>query len=196
MSATKGPGLYEFLIEAELQQYYAGIKNDLKVSNVPQLKYVTDDDLHHIGMSKPEMRRLRKFFQKHFPQNYLLKFKKMILPRREEHVASMMAMLPDEGPEKPPIKVPNKHIIPAEAIIVNKELGTGEFGVVQQGVWTNDGERIQVAIKCLSRERMQNNPIEFLKEAAIMHGIDHEHIVRLYGVVLDTNAFMLGFGCP
>ena len=28
---TKGPGLYEFLIEAELQQYYSTIKNDLKV---------------------------------------------------------------------------------------------------------------------------------------------------------------------
>lgn len=51
--------------------------------------------------------------------------------------------------------------------------------------------QIQVAIKCLSRERMQSNPIEFLKEAAIMHGIEHEHIVRLYGVVLDTNALML-----
>jgi serine/threonine protein kinase len=51
--------------------------------------------------------------------------------------------------------------------------------------------QIQVAIKCLSCERMQNNPIEFLKEAAIMHAIDHEHIVRLYGVVLNTNALML-----
>lgn len=72
----------------------------------------------------------------------------MILPGRkgEEQVASMLAMLPDEGPEKPPIKVPNKHIIPAEAIIVNKELGTGEFGVVQQGVWTNDGERVSYFI--------------------------------------------------
>ena len=38
---------------------------------------------------------------------------------------------------------------------------------------------------------MQNNPMEFLKEAAIMHTIDHEHIVRLYGVVLDTNSLML-----
>ncbi|XP_069700490.1 activated Cdc42 kinase-like isoform X2 [Periplaneta americana] len=189
MTSVRGPGLYEFLIEAELQQYYAGIKNDLKVQNVPQLKYVTEDDLHTIGMSKPEMRRLKKFFQKHFPQNYLSKFKKILL-RKEEQV-STFPTLPDELIDKPPIKVPNKHIIPAEAIIVNKELGTGEFGVVQQGVWTNDGERIQVAIKCLSRERMQNNPIEFLKEAAIMHAIDHEHIVRLYGVVLDTNALML-----
>jgi len=51
--------------------------------------------------------------------------------------------------EKPAVKVPNKHIIPAEAIIVNKELGTGEFGVVQQGVWTNDGERV-CSMRCIS----------------------------------------------
>jgi len=38
---------------------------------------------------------------------------------------------------------------------------------------------------------MQNNPIEFLKEAGIMHSIDHEHVVRLYGVVLDTDSLML-----
>lgn len=29
-----GPGLYEFLIEAELQQYYSTIKNDLKVVSI------------------------------------------------------------------------------------------------------------------------------------------------------------------
>ncbi|KAG7212493.1 hypothetical protein KM043_012804 [Ampulex compressa] len=191
MSRNSGPGLYEFLMEAELQQYYPGIRGDLKVQTTAQLKYVTEEDLNAIGMSKPEMRRLKKYFQKHFPQNYLSKFKKMLLPKREEQTGGALSMLPEERQDKPPIRVPNKHMIPADAIIVNKELGTGEFGVVQQGVWTNDGERIQVAIKCLSRERMQNNPIEFLKEAAIMHAIDHEHIVRLYGVVLDTNSLML-----
>ncbi|XP_044003016.1 activated Cdc42 kinase-like isoform X6 [Aphidius gifuensis] len=192
ISRNAGPGLYEFLMEAELQQYYAGIRGDLKVQTTAQLKYVTEDDLTTIGMSKPEMRRLKKYFQKHFPQNYLLKFKKMLLSKREgcDQIGGL-SILAEEKQDKPPIKVPNKHMIPADAIIVNKELGTGEFGVVQQGVWTNDGERIQVAIKCLSRERMQNNPIEFLKEAAIMHAIDHEHIVRLYGVVLDTNSLML-----
>lgn len=191
MSRNSGPGLYEFLMEAELQQYYPGIRGDLKVQNTAQLKYVTEDDLNAIGMSKPEMRRLKKYFQKHFPQNYLSKFKKMLLPKREEQIPGSLGMLPEERQDRPPVRVPNKHMIPADAIIVNKELGMGEFGVVQQGVWTNDGERIQVAIKCLSRERMQNNPIEFLKEAAIMHAIDHEHIVRLYGVVLDTNSLML-----
>lgn len=91
-----------------------------------------------------------------------------------------------------PNKVPNnKHIIPLDSICVNKQLGVGEFGIVQQGVWTNGNERIQVAIKCLCRERMQSNPMEFLKEAAIMHSIDHENIVRLYGVVLSTDSLML-----
>ncbi len=32
---------------------------------------------------------------------------------------------------------------------------------------------------------------DFLKEATIMHSIDHEHIVRLYGVVLNNDALML-----
>ena len=67
-------------------------------------------------------------------------------------------------------------------------LGSGEFGVVQQGVWTDEDQmRHQVAIKCLSKERMQNNTLEFMKEYEIMQAIDHPNIVRLYGVVLDSS---------
>ena len=51
--------------------------------------------------------------------------------------------------------------------------------------------QIQVCIKCLSEDRMENNPVEFLKEASIMYAVHREHIVRLYRVVLDTSAFML-----
>lgn len=43
-------------------------------------------------------------------------------------------------------RVSSKHIIPAASITINKELGMGEFGVVQQGVWCNEGERIQVIV--------------------------------------------------
>lgn len=52
-------------------------------------------------------------------------------------------VVPDETGERPSVRVPSKHIIPADAIVINKELGVGEFGVVQQGVWTNEeGERV------------------------------------------------------
>ncbi|KAK3875474.1 hypothetical protein Pcinc_019659 [Petrolisthes cinctipes] len=190
-SIQRGPGLYEFLTEAELQHYFNNFKNTLKVQNVGQIKFVADEDLQALGMSRPEIRRLKKYFHKYCPQTYLSKFKKILLARKEG-MESGEVVVGEEGGDRPGVRVPSKHIIPADAIVINKELGVGEFGVVQQGVWTNEeGERIQVAIKCLSKERMQTQPMEFLKEAAIMHTIDSEHIVRLYGVVLDTSALML-----
>lgn len=84
------------------------------------------------------------------------------------------------------------HIIQCDSIVINKELGVGEFGVVQQGVWTNpEGKRIQVAIKCLSTTRLENNRQEFLKEAVIMHSISHDHIVALYGIVLEPSIMLV-----
>ncbi|XP_033233262.1 activated Cdc42 kinase-like isoform X2 [Drosophila pseudoobscura] len=197
--------LYEFLTESELQQYYNAVKNELKITNAAQFKYAADEDLRFIGLSRPEIRRLRKYYEKHFPHSYLSKIKRLLqtpttMVRREDGAGSAQVS-PDGSPaasqatkngSTSPSKVPNnKHIIPADSISVNKQLGTGEFGIVQQGVWTNGSERIQVAIKCLCRERMQSNPMEFLKEAAIMHSIEHENIVRLYGVVLATDSLML-----
>ncbi|CAG9859645.1 unnamed protein product [Phyllotreta striolata] len=187
-SFKKGPGLYEFLIEAELQQYFNSFKNTLKITHPSQLKFTTEGDLIEIGMSKPEMRRLRKYYEKHFPHNYLSKFKKLLTHRKQENAVNDVALLTNTDSmtlSKAP-RVSSKHIIPSSSITINKELGMGEFGVVQQGVWCNEGERIQVAIKCLSRDRMQSNMVEFLKEASIMHNIDHPNIVRFFGVVLPN----------
>ncbi|XP_076271126.1 activated Cdc42 kinase-like isoform X2 [Rhynchophorus ferrugineus] len=187
-TVKKGPGLYEFLVEAELQHYFNSFKNTLKVTHPSQLKFTTESDLLEIGMSKPEMRRLRKYYEKHFPHNYLSKFKKLLTHRKQESTVSDAILLLNSDSltvTKTP-KVSSKHIIPAASITINKELGMGEFGVVQQGVWCNEGERIQVAIKCLSRDRMQSNMVEFLKEASIMHNIDHPNIVRFFGVVLPN----------
>ena len=49
----------------------------------------------------------------------------------------------------------------------------------------------QVAIKSLSKEKMENGVSDFLKEASIMHSIDTDHIVRMYGVVFDRDSLML-----
>ncbi|XP_066254029.1 activated Cdc42 kinase-like isoform X3 [Euwallacea similis] len=187
-SMKKGPGLYEFLVEAELQHYFNSFKNTLKIAHPSQFKFTADSDLLEIGMSKPEIRRLRKYYEKHFPHNYLSKFKKLLTHKKQENTVADANFLLNTDTltmSKSP-KVSSKHIIPAASITINKELGMGEFGVVQQGVWCNEGERIQVAIKCLSRDRMQSNMVEFLKEASIMHNIDHPNIVRFFGVVLPN----------
>lgn len=40
---------------------------------------------------------------------------------------------------------PGRHIIQAESIVIHKTLGSGEFGTVQQGVWTSDdNERVRL----------------------------------------------------
>lgn len=97
-------------------------------------------------MSKPEMRRLRKYYEKHFPNNYLSKLRKFITARKQDSSTHDSGLLiPTESvPISRMSRVSSKHIIPAASITVNKELGMGEFGVVQQGVWCNEGERIQV----------------------------------------------------
>jgi len=181
------PGLYEFLQEAELVHTYNSLKNILQVHNVGQLKYVTDDDLANIGLSKPECRRLKSFFNKYSTPNYASKLRKFLGRKEESRDEFLLAdeILGNKGA----IKVPSQHVIQSESVSVYKELGEGEFGVVQQGVWTDeDGMRHQVAVKCLSKKRMQNNTVEFMKEYEIMQTIDHNNIVRLYGVVLDDTS--------
>lgn len=67
----------------------------------------------------------------------------MILPKNKDNLDRSSIYFSDSTCEKNNIKIPSKHIIPKENIVINKELGVGEFGVVQQGVWTNeDGERV------------------------------------------------------
>lgn len=41
-------------------------------------------------------------------------------------------------------KVPTKHIISIEDITINKELGMGQFGVVQQGTWSTGNQRVRM----------------------------------------------------
>uniref|UniRef100_A0A182NHB5 non-specific protein-tyrosine kinase n=1 Tax=Anopheles dirus TaxID=7168 RepID=A0A182NHB5_9DIPT len=86
----KVPDLYEFLAEAELQQYYNSLKNELKITNVTHLKYATDEDLRQVsGLSRPEIRRLRKYYEKYYPHGYLNKIRRLLqTPRKDEPSAS------------------------------------------------------------------------------------------------------------
>ncbi|XP_034839376.1 activated Cdc42 kinase-like [Maniola hyperantus] len=186
--------LRDFLEEAELQQYYELFRDILKVSKLSQLKFVAIEDLAQIGLSRPEQRRYKKVYSKFFPNSYITKLKKLLnVSKRSELNKQGQIFMPMDFQSFTDlnVKVPTKHIISIEDITINKELGMGQFGVVQQGTWTTGNQRLQVAIKCLGNERMTSNSTEFLKEAAVMHSIDHPNIVRLYGVVLHLDSLML-----
>lgn len=57
--------------------YWPNVLVIFKVRNVEHLKFVTEDDLSGIGMTKPEQRRLQKCFSKLYPDSYLGKLKKV-----------------------------------------------------------------------------------------------------------------------
>ena len=81
MSDKKGSmSLFEFLQDAGLHQHFASIRDVLHVYQVNQLKYVTAEDLLNIGMSKPETRRLKTFYQKQSRNKYTNKIKQLLLP--------------------------------------------------------------------------------------------------------------------
>ncbi|XP_027024533.2 cytoplasmic tyrosine-protein kinase BMX isoform X1 [Tachysurus fulvidraco] len=61
-----------------------------------------------------------------------------------------------------------------------KELGSGQFGVVQLGVWKDDR---RVAIKMVKEGCMSSD--EFIEEAQIMMKLRHPKLVRLYGVCTE-----------
>ncbi|XP_023939356.1 activated Cdc42 kinase-like isoform X2 [Bicyclus anynana] len=186
--------LREFLEDAELQQYYELFRDILKVSKLSQMKFVGIDDLIQIGLSRPEQRRFKKIYSKYFPNSYINKLKKLLhINKKNDQNKHNQIFTPADfqSVAEVNVKVPTKHIIPIEHITINKELGMGQFGVVQQGTWATGTQRLQVAIKCLGNERMTSNSTEFLKEAAVMHSIDHPNIVRLYGVVLHLDSLML-----
>ncbi|XP_047523799.1 activated Cdc42 kinase-like isoform X2 [Pieris napi] len=186
--------LRDFLLEAELHQYYELFRDILKVSKLSQLKYVAIEDLAQIGLSKPEQRRYKKLYTKYFPNNYMTKIKKLLSANKKQETFNHgldLNTVDFHQYSESNTKISPKHIISIEDITINKELGMGQFGVVQQGTWATGNQRLQVAIKCLGNERMTSNSTEFLKEAAVMHSIEHPSIVRLYGVVLHMDSLML-----
>jgi len=61
--------LSELLSGADLQCYLDALIHRLKVHSTAQLKYVHDDDLLELGMTKPQVQRLMKLYRKHAAQS-------------------------------------------------------------------------------------------------------------------------------
>lgn len=58
--------------------FFVPSRNELKITAIHQLKYATDQDFRTVGFSRPEMRRLHKFYDKYCSQGYLSKIKRLL----------------------------------------------------------------------------------------------------------------------
>ncbi|XP_065899877.1 uncharacterized protein [Dysidea avara] len=73
-----------------------------------------------------------------------------------------------------------------------QKLGSGEFGVVHLGTWTDgSADPIQVAVKTLNSKCSEPDRVKFLREAAIMGQFQHINIVQLHGVVTEEEKMMI-----
>ena len=77
-----------------------------------------------------------------------------------------------------------------------EQLGSGEFGIVHLGLWSNgSADPVQVAVKTLNSQCSESDRVKFLREAAIMGQFECTNIVRLYGVVTEVRDAMIVLEC-
>lgn len=69
--------------------------------------------------------------------------------------------------------------IDREEIVIRQQLGVGQWGVVNEAIWTK--HNIRVAVKSL-KEEMMHLEAEFLEEAELMKSMRHPNLVQLLGV--------------
>lgn len=108
-------------------------------------------------------------------------------PRREAW-SPLAASPPPVIEHQPRLQsVPN---IPHSEITIDtsRVLGRGGFGVVYRGTWQNT----QVAIKQLLEQNLTpESEQEFRKETELHTGLRHDHIVVLYGAVMDQTPYCM-----
>nr|XP_046263745.1 tyrosine kinase, non-receptor, 2b isoform X7 [Scatophagus argus] len=203
--------LLELLMEVQLQQYFLRIRDDLNVTRLSHFDYVKSEDLEKIGMGRPGQRRLweavkrRKAMCKRkswmskvfsgkrpeggdYPQQGqpASSFRKLSptppLGLGEGVLATQSGGAPLDGQQQA-----LTCLIPEKDLTLFEKLGDGSFGVVKRGEWlTPAGKVLNVAVKCLKTDVLsQPDALEdFICEINAMHSLDHQNLIRLYGVVL------------
>ncbi|XP_059200035.1 tyrosine kinase, non-receptor, 2b isoform X2 [Centropristis striata] len=203
--------LLELLMEVQLQQYFLRIRDDLNVTRLSHFDYVKNEDLEKIGMGRPGQRRLWEAVKR---RKAMCKRKSWMskvfsgkrpdggdFPQQSQPASSFRKMSPTpplglgEGvlatqPGGAPLDGQQQALtclIPEKDLTLFEKLGDGSFGVVKRGEWlTPAGKVLNVAVKCLKTDVLsQPDALEdFICEVNAMHSLDHQNLIRLYGVVL------------
>uniref|UniRef100_A0A8C7LUX2 Activated CDC42 kinase 1 n=1 Tax=Oncorhynchus kisutch TaxID=8019 RepID=A0A8C7LUX2_ONCKI len=196
--------LLELLMEVQLQQYFLRIRDDLNVTRLSHFDYVKNEDLEKVGMGRPGQRRLWE----------AVKRRKAMCKRKSWMSKVFSGKRPDGGdfqqaaptssfrklsPTPPPaveggpqsLSQPPQHqaltcLISEKDLALFEKLGDGSFGVVKRGEWFTPAGKLTVAVKCLKTDMLSQPEAldDFICEVNAMHSLDHQNLIRLYGVVL------------
>ena len=210
--ASSSEWLFELLHQVQLEQFYVRIRDELQVSRLQHFEYVQPEDLEKIGMSKPAAKRLLDIIKKRRLKSKFIKF----LPTVGKAGGTIKKLSGGAGGVSDSLygtagrnvggAVGVDHIA-LTCLIQDKDLkirddngrllgklGDGSFGVVCRGEWsTPSGKILPVAAKILKKDTLaQPGAFEdFVKECTAMHALDHDNLVRLYGIVLSQPMMMI-----
>uniref|UniRef100_A0A182WH48 receptor protein-tyrosine kinase n=1 Tax=Anopheles minimus TaxID=112268 RepID=A0A182WH48_9DIPT len=91
------------------------------------------------------------------------------------------------SPSAIPFNTLDKWEIPKDRVVINRRLGEGAFGTVYGGeAQIEDEGWTAVAVKTLKVGSTTEDKVDFLSEAEAMKRFDHNNIVRLLGVCLQS----------
>ncbi|KAM8726490.1 protein tyrosine kinase 2 beta, b isoform 2-T5 [Acanthopagrus schlegelii] len=84
-----------------------------------------------------------------------------------------------------------KYGIDRSDIELGRILGEGFFGEVYEGIYKkNNGDRVNVAVKTC-KDCSPDVMEKFMSEAVIMKNLDHQHIVKLIGIIEDDPVWIV-----
>lgn len=180
--------LKELLEDTQLVQFLIPIRDDLQITRLEHLDFVTTEDLENIGLSKPGARRLLEAAKKkrssQKKKNLINKFN----PLNTKNSSSK------KHEEKINDSDVSSFLIEESKITLSIKLGDGSFGVVRRGEWNSpDGKILPVAVKVLKADALTQPGVfeDFIKEVQAMHILNHKNLIRLYGIVLSKPMMMV-----
>uniref|UniRef100_A0A8C8ERT4 Activated CDC42 kinase 1 n=1 Tax=Oncorhynchus tshawytscha TaxID=74940 RepID=A0A8C8ERT4_ONCTS len=197
--------LLELLMEVQLQQYFLRIRDDLNVTRLSHFDYVKNEDLEKVGMGRPGQRRLWEAVKRRKAMCKRKSWMSKVFSGKRPDGGDIQQAAPTSSfrklsPTPPPaveggpqsLSQPPQHqaltcLISEKDLALFEKLGDGSFGVVKRGEWfTPAGKVLTVAVKCLKTDMLSQPEAldDFICEVNAMHSLDHQNLIRLYGVVL------------
>ncbi|KAI5610244.1 activated CDC42 kinase 1-like isoform X3, partial [Silurus asotus] len=186
--------LLELLTDVQLQQYFLRIRDELNVTRLSHFDYVKTEDLEKIGMGRPGQRRLWEAVKKRRAMCKRKSWMKVFTGKRPEtetqtgvtfRDSSPCSLLSEDHGESQPAAL--TCLISERDLTLLEKLGDGSFGVVKRGEWqAPSGRVLNVAVKCLKTDLLDQTEglDDFIQEVNAMHSLNHQNLIRLYGVIL------------
>ncbi|KAJ8375884.1 hypothetical protein SKAU_G00064640 [Synaphobranchus kaupii] len=192
--------LLELLTEVQLQQY---LSVSVTTSTSRASRTLTMSRMRtwrRLGWGRPGQRRLweavkrrkalckrKSWMSKQLTSLQVFSGKRPDTELQPQPVSSFRKLSPTPTPPPAEDQQALTCLISDRDLTLLEKLGDGSFGVVKRGEWAAPaGNVLNVAVKCLKSDVLSQPDAldDFIREVNAMHSLDHQNLIRLYGVVL------------